>query len=152
MLSSFRRFSKSTAGSIVLALFVVAIMASFALGDIAGLGGGSSNLSGSTLAKVGGEMISDRDMSRVMERRLGEVRQQDPQAEYSAIASDFDPLLNDLIDQRALQAFAAKNGFEMSKRLIDAEIANIPGTKGLDGKFSEDAYRRILAQQRISDQ
>ena len=56
-----------------------------------------------------------------------------------------------LIDQRALLAFADKYGFHLSKRLIDAEIAQIPQTKGLNGQFSEQAYQQFLAQQRLTD-
>ena len=37
MLTSFRNFSKSMVGTVVLALFVVTIFASFALADITGL-------------------------------------------------------------------------------------------------------------------
>ena len=46
------------------------------------------------------------------------------------IIGDFDPILDALIDQRALIAFADKYGFPLSKRLIDAEIAQIPGDQG----------------------
>jgi peptidyl-prolyl cis-trans isomerase D len=56
-----------------------------------------------------------------------------------------------MIDERSLMAFADKYGFPLSKRMIDAEIAQIPSTKGLNGQFSEDAYRAFLAQQRLSD-
>ena len=152
MLASFRRLSKSTVGSIIMVLFVLAILASFAMGDIANLRSGSLGMNSSTLAKVGRQQISDRDMSRAMERRLTEVRQQNPIADYATISGDFDPILTSLIDQRTLQAFADKYGFTLSKRLVDAEIANIPGTKGLDGKFSEQAYLSFLAQQRMTDQ
>ena len=151
MFAFFRRLSKSTVGKFVLVLFVVAILASFALGDISNLRNGAG-LSGSTLAKVGSEQITDRDVSRAMERRLADVRQQNPEADYATLAADFEPLLDSLIDQRTLQAFADKFGFTLSKRLIDAEIANIPGTKGLDGKFSDQAYQSFLAQQRMTDQ
>ena len=48
-------------------------------------------------------------------------------------------------------AFANKFGFPLSKRLVDAEIAQIPGTKGLNGQFSEQAYQQFLTQQRLSD-
>ena len=41
MLASFRRLSKSTVGSIVMVLFVLAILASFALSDISNVGAGS---------------------------------------------------------------------------------------------------------------
>jgi peptidyl-prolyl cis-trans isomerase D len=151
MFAFFRRLSKSTVGSIIMVLFVVAILASFALGDISNLRNGAG-LSSSTLAKIGGQQVTDRDMSRAMERRLADVRQQNPEADYATIASDFEPILTSLIDQRTLQAFADKYGFNLSKRLVDAEIANIPGTRGLDGKFSEIAYQSFLAQQRMTDQ
>jgi peptidyl-prolyl cis-trans isomerase D len=39
----------------------------------------------------------------------------------------------------------------LSKRLIDAEIAQIPGTKGLNGQFSQQAYQQFLGQQRLTD-
>ena len=153
MLASVRRLSKSTVGSIVIALFVLAIVASFALGDLANVGGGTlSGGGGSTLATVGSQQVSDRDMSQTMERRLTEVRQQNPEAVYATIAGEFDQLLARLIDEGAIEAFAAKYGFVLSKRLVDAEIANIPGTRGLDGKFSEAAYASLLAQQRLTDQ
>ena len=48
-------------------------------------------------------------------------------------------------------AFADKYGFPLSKRLIDAEIAQIPGTKGLNGQFSEQSYQQFLAQKRLTD-
>ena len=152
MLASFRRLSKSTVGSFILVLFVLAILASFALGDIASVRSGSFGMGGSTLAQIGNQQVTDRDMSRAMERRLADVRQQNPEADYSSIAPDFDAILTTLIDQRALQAFADKYGFTLSKRLIDAEIANIPGTRGLDGKFSDQAYQSFLSQQRMTDE
>ena len=47
MLASFRRLSKSTVGTAIMALFLVAIIASFALADVKGIlsGGGGSALS-----------------------------------------------------------------------------------------------------------
>jgi len=39
----------------------------------------------------------------------------------------------------------------LSKRLIDAEIAKIPATRGLDGKFSQTAYQNFLGQQKLTD-
>jgi peptidyl-prolyl cis-trans isomerase D len=152
MLASFRRLSKSTVGSIVMVLFVVAILASFAMADISSVGSGNFGLGSSTLVKVGNQQVTDRDMARAMERRLAEVRQRNPEADYAAIANDYDAILASLVDQRSLEAFADKYGLILSKRLIDAEIAGIPGTRGLDGKFSDQAYQAFLAQQRMTDQ
>ena len=152
MLASFRRLSKSTVGSIVMVLFVLAILASFALADISNVGMGNFGLGTSTLAEAGNQQVTDRDMSRAMERRLTEARQRNPEADYAAIAGDYDAILESLIDERSLEAFADKYGLVLSKRLIDAEIAGIPGTRGLDGKFSDQSYQMFLAQQRMTDQ
>ena len=131
MIASFRRLSKSTAGKLLMVVFFVLILASFAMGDIAGFRSGKFSLGSDALVKIGDQEITDRDMSRAMERRLAEVRQQNPAADYAAIAGDFAPLLAQLIDQRTLQRYADKLRFSLSKRQIDAEIANIPNSRGL---------------------
>ena len=51
------------------------------------------------------------------------------------------PILDDMINERSMIAFADKYGFPLSRRLIDAEIAQIPGAKGLNGQVSEQSYR-----------
>jgi peptidyl-prolyl cis-trans isomerase D len=151
MLKSFRRLSKSTIGTSLIALVGLLIMIGFAMGDIQSLSLGNSGLAANDLAKAGPQEITDRDMSSAMQRRLAQVRQQNPEATYADLANDFDPLLQGLIDQAALQAFASKNGFILSKRLVDAEIANIPGVKGLNGQVSTAAYQAFLAQQQLTD-
>jgi len=154
MLASFRRLSKSTAGTIVMGLFLVMILIGFAMADIQGVlsGGGFGTGGGDTLAKVGSERVSDRDISRAMERRLSQVRQQNPEADYSALAADFDEILAALIDAKVLERFAENHGLVLSKRLIDAQIANLPGARGLGGQFNEQSYAAFLAQQRLTDE
>lgn len=151
MLSAFRRLSKSTIGTVVLVLFLLAIVASFAIADIGNVRSGAFGSSPGTLAEVGDEKVSEVDMSAAMRRALDRVRQQDPEATYAAIAGQFEPVLNQLIDERALLAFAGDYGFILSKRLVDAEIANLPQTRGLDGKFSPVAYAAFLQQQQMTD-
>jgi peptidyl-prolyl cis-trans isomerase D len=151
MLSSFRRLSSSKIGSFILGLFALLVLASFAMSDIRDMSLNPFAMSSDTLAKVGSMKVSEQDMSQAMQRRLGQVRQQDPEATYATIAADFLPLLSSLIDERAIEAFARDHGFLLSKRLVDAEIAQIPSVKGLDGKFSEQAYAAFLQQQRMSD-
>ncbi len=71
MLASFRRLSKSTVGTVIMALFLAAIVASFAMGDIQNvLSGGGFSGSSDSLVKVGSREVTDRDMSRAMDRRL----------------------------------------------------------------------------------
>lgn len=152
MIASFRRLSKSMVGTIIMLLFFVAIVASFALQDISGtLSGFTGQMSSTTLAKAGGEELTERDFSAQLQRRLAEVRQQNPAADYSALRDEFDPLLASLIQQKALAAFASGQDIVISKRLVDAEIARLPQTRGLDGRFSQDAYARFLSQARLTD-
>jgi peptidyl-prolyl cis-trans isomerase D len=153
MLSFFRRVSKSKIGTWLMAAVLIAILGGFALSDISNFGTGKLGfgLGSDTLASIGGEEVTDREMSDAMQRRLQQVRQQNPSADYATMAGDFEPLLSSLIDQRALTAFADKYNFNLSKRLIDAEIATIPGTRGLNGQFSEQGYLAFLAQQRMTD-
>lgn len=153
MLSSFRRLSKSKIGTFFMAVVLFGILAGFAMSDIRNFGSGDIGfgLGSDTLVKVGDQKITEREMNEAMQRRLQEARQQKPDAEYAAIAGDFPALLDAMIDQRTLIAFADKFGFHLSKRLVDAEIAQIPDAKGLNGQFSDDAYQAFLARRRMTD-
>ncbi len=153
MLSFFRRVSKSKIGTWIMVAVLVAILGGFAASDISNFGSGNIGfgMGSSTLAKVGNQQVSERDMSDAMQRRLQEVRDQKPEADYATIIGDFDQVLGLLIDQRSLLAFGDKYGFRLSKRLIDAEIAQIPQTKGLNGQFSDQAYQAFLQRQRLTD-
>ncbi|MES2326472.1 MAG: peptidylprolyl isomerase [Pseudomonadota bacterium] len=153
MLSFFRRASKSKIGTWVMALVVIAIMAGFAAGGISNFGSGSLGfgLSSDTLASVGDQEVTERDMSDLMQRGLQEARKNNPEASYASIMSEFAPILEDTINMRSLIAFADKYGFPLSRRLIDAEIAQIPGARGLNGQVSDASYRAFLAQQRMTD-
>ena len=148
MISFFRSLSKSVIGTIVLVLFLFAILASFALADLSNFSTGSSS---SALVEVGDEEISDRDMSTSMERALKQAQSQNPEATSASLANDFGTILDQMIDERALAVFAADHGLVVSKRLIDAEIATLPQTRGLDGKFSDQAYLAFLQQQQMTD-
>jgi peptidyl-prolyl cis-trans isomerase D len=153
MLSAFRSLSKSKFGTFIVASFFILILVGFAVSDLSNFGSGNIGfgMGGSTLAEVGDEKVTDREMSDAMQRRLQEVRQQNPEADYPAILGDYDRVLDALTTAKALNAFAAKFGFHLSKRLIDAEIAQIPQTRGLNGQFNEQSYRAFLAQQRLTD-
>lgn len=148
MISFFRSLSKSVIGTIILVLFFVAILASFALADLSNFSTGSSS---SSLVQIGDEDITDRDMGTSMNRALKQAQAQNPEATYSSLAGQFGAILDQTIDERALVAFAADQGFVVSKKLIDGEIASLAQNRGLDGKFSEQAYATFLQQQQMTD-
>jgi peptidyl-prolyl cis-trans isomerase D len=153
MLSSLRSASKSKIGTIVVAIIGILIVIGFGAGGVSNLSlGGFTGMSSSTLAKVGSSEITDQDMGVLMQRDLEAARQQNPNAGYASVVGDFDPILDQLINQRALVAFAKSHGFFLSKRLIDGEIANIPGVRGIGGEVSQQAYQSFLARQHMTDQ
>lgn len=150
MLSSVRRFSQSKAGAFVMVLFVGTIFASFALTDISQFRSGGG-LSGGELASAGGEEVNERDFSAFADRALRTARQQNPEATMASIADQLPEILKQLIDDRALRAFGNDHGLIISKRLVDGQIASLPMTKGLDGKFSDEAYAAFLRQEQLTD-
>ena len=151
LMKALRRLSKSKLGTGILVLFLLLILASFAISDISNLRNGGGSLPQNTLARVGSVELTAADLDTAMQRRLAQLRQQNPQATYADLAPDFDAIVNSLIQERTLWAYARKHGFTVSKKLVDAEIVKIPGTRGLDGRFSEQAYRTFLAQERLTD-
>lgn len=153
MLSFFRRIANSKIGAWVVALIGVGILAGFAIGDISNFGTGITGLgmSGDTLAKVGDQEVSEHELSDVLQRALQAARQQRPNADYASIIGEVNPLLDQLIDEKSLMAFADKFGFPISKRLVDAEIAQIPAAKGINGEVTDQSYQQFLAQQHLTD-
>ncbi|HET9336533.1 MAG TPA: peptidyl-prolyl cis-trans isomerase [Sphingomicrobium sp.] len=152
MFAAFRRLSKSVVGTIIMVLFMLAILASFALADISGIRSGPIGTGRGTLAAVGDEEVTESELDNVMSQALRQAQQQNPEATYSTLIGEFDNILQGLIDEEALAAFAKDHGFVLSKRLIDAEIASLPQTRGLDGRFSEQAYQAFLQQQQLTDE
>ncbi|MEO7786482.1 MAG: SurA N-terminal domain-containing protein, partial [Sphingomicrobium sp.] len=150
MLSSFRRLSTSKVGTAILVVFLVAIIASFAMSDVKSLKTSNFGLGSDTLASAGGELVTDRDAGDAMQLLLNRARQENPAASYQDLGAQFDPAVEQLIQRAALNDFTRDNGFVMSPRLIGAEIAKLPGTRGFDGKFSEQNYQAFLEQQRLT--
>ena len=151
MSAFFRRMSKSTVGTVLMVLFLGAIVASFALADVQSYLNGGLGQPG-TLVKVGKAAVSERELSSALQRRLADVRQQKPEADYSSLSGDFEQILSSLVESRAILAFAAGNNLRISKRMVDAEIVKLPATRGLDGKFSQAAYQAFLQQQQLTDE
>lgn len=152
MLNFFRNFTKSRYGLIVVFLFLGIIAIAFAAGDITGIrnmGGGAGS---KVLATVGGEKISDTDVRDRIERFLrGMQRQgQNVTMEQFLAQGGLDIAIDEMVNQAAMVEFARKSGMEVSKKLIDTEIASNPAFSGIDGKFSQQTYEKLLADNRLS--
>lgn len=154
MLNFFRTFLKSKIGAIIGLLVLGLIALAFASGDIAGFNSSSGVDAGTSVVKVGSESVSADTLDQGAKRALERVRQQNPNVTMKVLLEQggLEQVLGELIDRAALYAFGKKTGVVISDRLVDSELAQIPGFQGVDGKFDQTVFRQALAQQRISEQ
>lgn len=151
MITTLRRGSKSPLFLIILALIAVA----FVITGITTPGtSGLSGLGTQSLASVDGNDVTVGEVTGQAERQLAQVRQQDPGADLAQLvaAGGVEQIIDGLISQKALRAFADDIGMRVSKALVDGQIASMPAFFDLTGKFSEETYRSKLASQNVTDQ
>lgn len=154
MISFFRRIFSSKVGLVLTLLFVALIAVAFAAGDLSGVAGGGNALSGTTIAEVGDREIGDAEAQRQIENQLSARQQQNPTLDMAAFISGggFEGVLDQLIEVRALEAFARETGIRAGKRLVDGEIASIPTFFGATGKFDQAAFNAFLQNRRLTEQ
>jgi len=155
MLTFFRKIIFSRIGALVTLIVVGLIGVAFGLGDVTGLrsqalGGASAT----TAATVGNDSISVSDLRNATNALLERARSQQPQTTMAMLIQQggIDMTLDQQLNQMAIEQFAHSQGVRVGKSLIDNQIANIPGVRGLDGKFDKDNYSRLLAYYKLSDQ
>jgi peptidyl-prolyl cis-trans isomerase D len=148
MLQFLRKSVSSWVGILILGIALAALV--FTLFQPTGPGGTAQ--SGQVLATVGDGAVTESDYLRTVDRAVNRERQRTP----SITNPDFigagggEMVLQQLISGKAMQAFARENGMTISRRMVDGEIASIPAFQ-LNGKFDDGTFRRLLADQRLSE-
>lgn len=154
MLSFFRRFTKSRYGLLVVFAFLGIILLAFGLGDITGLRNtGGNGMGGATVAKVGKVEITDREIRDRIDRFLRDLQAQGQTLTVADFikANQLDALIDDLVNSTALEEFGRQSGMNVSKKLIDTDIANAPiFLDQVSGKFDKALFDRWLAEKRVS--
>ena len=155
MLSVFRRIIHSKFGAIFAILFLGVIAAAFILGDVtSGQFGGASLSGGGTAAKAKGYKLTVAELQDRVQRVFENARRSNPELQIGEFfaqgggAQVFDQLVQSL----TLRAYADDQGIHISKRLVDAQIAQIPAFQDAAGNFSNDNFRALLARERLSEQ
>lgn len=155
MLTFFRKIIFSRVGALVTLIVVGLIGIAFGLGDVTGLRSNAlGGQSAATAATVGNDSVSVADVRNATDGMLNMYRNQAPQltmAEFigrGGLDGPFESRLNSM----AMEQFAHSQGIRVGKSLMDNQIANIPGVRGLDGKFDKDNYNRLLAMLKVNDQ
>ena len=108
---------------------------------------------GERVASVGKREISTADLSQAATSALDQLKQRDPRLTMKDFVAGggLDNALDQLIDRAAITEFGAAHGIVASDRLVDSELTKIDAFKGVDGKFSEQAFRAVLAQRQLSE-
>lgn len=152
MLSFFRNFTKSRYGLIAVFVFLGLIAIAFAASDVTGIRNMAGGASSSTLATVGGQTISDTDVKDRIDRFLRNAQRsgQNVTMEQFLAQGGLDIAIDEMVNQAALVEFAKKQGMQVSKALIDGDIASNPSFSGINGKFDQQAFERLLADNRIA--
>ena len=99
------------------------------------------------VAKVDGEKINSQTFDNAMEQRRRYFRSQ--------LGNNFDPAMVDnpqfrlqvvegLVSSRLIQAYAQENGLQLSDQALRESIVSTPEFQ-VDGKFDQDAYRRVIS-------
>ncbi|MBX9814644.1 MAG: hypothetical protein A4S12_11485 [Proteobacteria bacterium SG_bin5] len=155
MLSLFRRLIASRLGAVIALAALIVIAIAFVIGDIGGLklGGGAQGGPQAVIATIGSQKVTAADLRERIKSDVANFRQQQPtltEQQYLA-AGGFEGTLNRLIGGIALEEFGKQLGLAAPKKLVDQQLAAIPGLQGVDGKFNNDVYKQLLQQRGLTD-
>lgn len=152
MLGFFRSFLKSKVGVFIALGFLILIALAFASADITGSGFGGV-AGGDRAASVGKSRIGTGELGKAITSSFESERQRTPTLTMKQFLTGggLDEVLSGMIDRLAMTEWAKKHGMAASDRLIDSEIVKIGAFQGPDGKFSETAYKQLLAQRGLTD-
>lgn len=154
MLSIFRRGFMAKIMLVILGIGLIAIVITgFGTGGSGGLGG-LGGLSASTVASVGGERLTSARLTDETQRQLTRLRRDRPELDMPAFLREgaLEEVLEQLIDVTASSVFGREMGLGASRRMIDRDIASIQDFHDLTGRFDDATFRRILAQENLSEQ
>lgn len=153
MLQFFRNFFGSKLGVAITLGFVGLMALAFAGGDIASSGAFGGVAGGDRVASVGRDRIGTAELERAATRSIEQMRQDNPKITMKTFIAQggLNQVLGQLVDLAAVRNFGESHGIHIGDRLIDSEIGKIPDVRGLDGNFSDQAYRAFLAQRGLTD-
>ncbi len=153
MISFFRRILSSW---VVLGLFGVILVAFVVTGVNLPDGSsiGSLGANSEAPARIGRTEVPAKDVLQRTQAQFESARRENPELSLSAFVGSgaLEQTLEQMVTLRALERFANDQGIYASKRLIDAEILNIPAFRGPTGQFDRNVFLGILGQQRLTEE
>jgi peptidyl-prolyl cis-trans isomerase D len=155
MLSILRRFIHSKYGAVFALLFLGIVAAAFIMGDITnGKFGTALGGSGETVAKAGGQRLTLTQLQERVQRVFENARRANPGLQIGDFLAQgaAGQIYDQLVAAMTLKEYAKDQGVHISKRLVDAQIAQIPAFQDAAGNFSQENFRQLLLRERITEQ
>jgi len=155
MLSILRRFIHSKYGAVFALLFLGIVAAAFIMGDITnGKFGTSLGGSGETVAKAGGQRLTLTQLQERVQRVFENARRANPGLQIGDFLAQgaAGQIYDQLVAAMTMKEYAKDQGVHISKRLVDAQIAQIPAFQDAAGNFSQENFRQLLLRERITEQ
>ena len=155
MLSILRRFIHSKYGAVFALLFLGIVAAAFIMGDITnGKFGTSLGGSGETVAKAGGQRLTLTQFQERVQRVFENARRANPGLQIGDFLAQgaAGQIYDQLVAAMTMKEYAKDQGVHISKRLVDAQIAQIPAFQDAAGNFSQENFRQLLLRERITEQ
>lgn len=150
MLQTFRRVKSSW----FMVGFLGLIMVAFAITGIERRSP-SPTADAEWLARIDGEPVTVSQLNEELDRQLNRFRQEQQQPELDMAtfvrSGAFDEILNRMIADRAISAFARDQGLTVSEQMVNREIASVPIFQNLAGQFEDMRLRQWLAQEKKTE-
>ncbi len=156
MITFLRRIIGSKIGAGVGLLFLVLLGFFMVSGDVLSnrTSGPVSLFGDGSSTRIGSKSLPEAEVQKRVQRVFEQQRRDNPGMQIGDFLSlDAVPNIYDqLVAALSLSEFARKQGMHVSKRMVDAQIASIPAFHDATGKFSQSAFRQLLAAQNVSEQ
>jgi peptidyl-prolyl cis-trans isomerase D len=114
----------------------------------------SGQATGSTIATVDRRKLPEQELTDTINRQYNQARQRQPSLDLATFLGNgaFNQIVGQMIVNLAVQVFGEQQGLTVSQRMIDREIVNIPGFRGVTGQFDETTMRLALQSQNVTEQ
>ncbi|MBP8672082.1 MAG: SurA N-terminal domain-containing protein, partial [Sphingobium sp.] len=156
MIGFFRRIIGSKFGAAFALAFLAMVAFAFVAGDVTSSGnfGSFSPFGAGTSTRIGGKSLPDSEVQSRVQRVFEQQRRESPGMHITDFLGmdAVQGIYDQLVAAMALEEFARAQGIHVSKRMVDAEIAQIPAFQDATGKFSQSAFHQLLTSQGISEE
>ena len=153
MITFFRNFFNSKLGIPITLAFLGLIAFAFAAADVGGSSMFGGVAGGDRVAVVGDRTVTSSDLIINTNSAARQAREQDPALSIEGFVADggLDDVLEQMIRSYSIAEFGREMGLRVSGRLLDSEIASIPGYTRPDGSFDMAAFREVIRQRGLTE-